>query len=181
MRVDLFSGTPVSTSSAPPAAAGAAWSQVDYYGPSAVTGFYYRTTGVAFSVAVAGKTCTGVRFWKSSSGTKTYKVSLWNSAGTLLATASSSQTGAGAKTISFASSVALTLAADYRASVFETSGSEYAYVGAVVPQIMMPAAGAEFLVAAGYYSGPSYQVGDDNFPNSPYSGNERYPVEPVIA
>lgn len=75
--------------------------------------------GVKFTADVAGR-ITAIRFYKGGTATgATHKVTLWNSAGTLLATATSTtETASGWQQVNFATPVAVTAGTTYVASYF---------------------------------------------------------------
>ena len=78
--------------------------------------------GVKFKASTAGS-IVGVRYYKSSRNSGTHAGSLWNSAGTKLATATfSGETSSGWQTVRFATAVAITPGATYTASYHTTTG-----------------------------------------------------------
>jgi len=78
--------------------------------------------GVKFKSDVAG-TVTGIRFYKSAANTGTHVGNLWNSTGTLMATATfTGETASGWQTVNFTSPVAIAANTYYVASYFSTIG-----------------------------------------------------------
>ncbi len=87
--------------------------------------------GVKFNSDVAGKVL-GIRFYKAAANTGTHVVSLWNSAGTLLAQATASgESASGWQEVAFASPVAITANTTYVASYLAPNG-HYSVDGAAL-------------------------------------------------
>jgi hypothetical protein len=79
--------------------------------------------GVKFQVSVTG-TITGLRFYKGVGNTGTHVAHLWNSTGTLLATATfTSETATGWQYVSFATPVAVLAGTTYLASYHTDTGN----------------------------------------------------------
>ncbi len=79
-------------------------------------------TGVLFNSDVNGNV-NGIRFYKSAANTGTHIGSLWNSAGTLLATATfANETASGWQQVSFANPIPITANTTYVASYHSTVG-----------------------------------------------------------
>ena len=110
---------PVAPSSAPLIA----WSPVDRSASKIeVVGEGDFTTGARFQPIVA-VSCTGVRFRRSSADAGTIKASLWNGAGTLLATVNKAVTGVNTYEAVFTSPVVLTPHQRYVVGVYDTAGA----------------------------------------------------------
>ena len=78
--------------------------------------------GVSFTSGINGY-ITGIRFYKSTANTGTHVGNLWNSSGTLLATATfTNETASGWQQVNFSNPVAITANAVYVASYFVSAG-----------------------------------------------------------
>lgn len=134
------------------------------------------TIGVLFHVLVAGKTCTGVRFYWGV-GSKTVKVSLWDAANTRLATVNVNTTAAGIYTATWAG-VALTQGAAYRISCWQTDGaniSKSTTISGVVPARPFQVSKFGYVIQAA----DRFHAGDAH-PDT-VSGTDLYLMDPTIA
>ena len=78
--------------------------------------------GLRFSTSTAGSV-TGLRFYKDATNTGTHVGTLWNPAGTALATVTfTGETASGWQTMLFATPVAITTGQNYVVSVFDPNG-----------------------------------------------------------
>lgn len=139
------------------------------------------TVGVRFYVTRVLR-CTGVRFfWIVPTGTKDVKVSIWDSGGSRVATATMTVTGsAGAVNEAFfASPITLTAGALYRASAYQTDGTSYmkatisgVYDNYIPPRPFHAGAGVVFTACTSW-------VASDAHPTST-AASEGYAVEPIL-
>jgi methionine-rich copper-binding protein CopC len=103
--------------------------------------------GVRFTSDAAG-TITGIRFYKGAANTGTHTVTLWNSAGAAIATATAgSETASGWQTVLFPAPVAISANTTYTASYFAPNGNY--------------AADGNYFAAA-YNQGPLHAAGGSN-------------------
>jgi len=87
------------------------------------------TLGVRFSSSAAG-TISGIRFYKSAGNTGTHTGTLWNAAGTQLATATfTGESGSGWQTVAFATPVTIAAGTTYVASYTSPTGTYSATPG----------------------------------------------------
>ncbi|MDQ2838630.1 MAG: DUF4082 domain-containing protein [Actinomycetota bacterium] len=105
---------------------------------------------------------TGVRYYKSAANTGQHVVSLWNTAGTQLATAiATGETVSGWQTVSFASPVAITANTTYIVSYHTSTGSysydsgAFATAGVDTPPLHVPVQGGSYIYGQGFPSGNS--------------------------
>jgi hypothetical protein len=137
------------------------------------------TVGAVF-VATTPMTITGARFYWSGAN-KTVKVSIWNAAGSVLATVNQATTGSAIYTVTFASPVSITTSGTYRdltIGMYDTSAAVYQRITAATHQ---PASSGTqvFMHGRGYgwISNAMFLAGDAK-PTS--AGSETYPIEPVF-
>ncbi len=105
---------------------------------------------------------TGVRYYKAAANTGQHVVSLWNTAGTQLATATAAgETVSGWQTVSFASPVAITANTTYIVS-YHTNTGNYSYnsgafatAGVDTPPLHVPAHGGSYVYGQGFPAGNS--------------------------
>jgi hypothetical protein len=165
---------------AAPSSTSAAFSLVDALASFVVATNGDLTVGMDFCTGASGKTCTGARFYFPEAGSRTVKVCLWNTDGTLIASKSGSVSGAGAKTITFDAAQALAAGRKYRISIYETSGTKYYEVTSTENFVLYYAAISHRAYVSGttIYGKNSFWVAGDAHPTND-SGT--YPVEPVVA
>ena len=108
------------------------------------------TLGVKFSPSVNG-TVSAVRFYKSAGNTGTHAGSIWNSAGTRIATATfSNESSAGWQSVSFGSPVTVAAGETYTASYTTTVGAysvtpgAYSTAGLTRGPLSVPVSGGAF-------------------------------------
>lgn len=143
--------------------------------PSEASGNF--TTGVQFTVTGACN-CVGVRFYvTATSGSKSYKVSLWNAAGTRVTNATIVCATTGVYEATFAAQ-ALLPGALYKVSIYETTGAKYQRCPLTTVNGVMPAracyAGGKLV-----YETITYEIAGDNHPTTQDS-SDAYMVEPML-
>ena len=151
------------------------WSPVDIMAAGGGAGGSF-TTGSQFVARRTGTSVTGVRFaWGNPTTTYTVQCQLW-SGNTSIGSATTSVTGVGIYTATFASAVALTSNAAYYVTCWEQSGAKYSSYGAgYVNQPTAPWYGGCYL---DWLSLNNYGTGHAA-PTST-AATERYPVEPIF-
>ena len=123
--------------------------------------------GVTFTPRVNGSV-TGVRFYKGAANTGTHTGSLWNAAGSRLATATfSSETASGWQSVSFATPVAVTAGQRYVASYYAPKGG-YAAAGGFFARAFTS---GDLTVPT---NGGVYRYGTSGFPTSAYNATNYY-------
>jgi hypothetical protein len=137
------------------------------------------TTGVKFQVQNL-LTIKGVRFRYNSTGSKTIKVSLWDSSGTRLASGTISvTTGTAIYSALFDTPYTVTTSTQEKtltASIWQNDGSNYNYTTADSSQPVLPFMAGPYLT---YQNFSNYQAGDA-FPNTT-AGVEKYNyIEPIF-
>lgn len=122
--------------------------------------------------------CIGVRFYAIVSGTKAYKVSLWDNSGTRLANATANVTATGVQEILFSSAQSLSPNVSYRVSMWQTDGGNYEKCVQTTMTAAIPAIryfdGWKRMVQSVIFFGTG-----DTFPNTS-AGTEAYPVDPIL-
>lgn len=136
------------------------------------TGNY--TIGVAFFTAATNLKCAGVRYYAFSG--RTYRVSLWNAAGTRVTYKDELAGATGPKTTMFAAAQALAQSQLYKVSIREVTGTYYQNSTVVFPPlplqlnpVVVVSDLALFVAAA------------DAAPTSTTSNTARYAIEPVLS
>lgn len=128
--------------------------------------------GTVFQSSASG-TISGIRFYKPANDASSHAVTLWNSAGTPIATATTNnETATGWQTASFSSPVSITANTTYTASYFTPTGS-YAYT---YDYFTSPYTNGVLQAPA---SAGVYKSGSAGFPNSSYR-NSNYWVDVIF-
>lgn len=147
------------------------FSNTDYLGAAAADSAGNYTNGVEFYVTRAA-TCTGVRF-KGFVG-RNYKVSLWNLAGTRLATINTGALGAsGIVSQSFSSGVSLAAYTPYRISVWNGTNETK------TPIASRPIAPPYTQNPWVFITSNTYYTSADAYPNS-ITASGAHPLEPIL-
>jgi hypothetical protein len=134
--------------------------------------------GLKFTSATSGK-ITGIRFYKGALNTGTHLVDLWSAAGTLLATATSTnETASGWQQVNFANPVKITAGTTYIASYHMSSG-EYSDTPYYFDTLQAPTNGSLAATANGLNGVFAYSSGSIFPTNVPATG-DNYWVDVVF-
>ena len=134
--------------------------------------------GVKFSSSTNGY-ITGIRFYKGTLNTGSHVVDLWSTAGTLLATAASTnETASGWQQVNFSTPVKIAAGTTYVAS-YHSSGGEYSDTPYYFDTLQNPTNGSLSAIASGLNGVYAYSSGSILPTNVPISG-DNYWVDVVF-
>ena len=134
--------------------------------------------GLKFTSTTSGK-ITGIRFYKGALNTGTHVVDLWSAAGTLLATATSTnETASGWQQVSFSNPVQISAGTTYVAS-YHSSGGEYSDTTYYFDTLQGPTNGSLTATANGLNGMYAYSSGSI-FPSSVSPTGDNYWVDVVF-